>query len=69
MQTITKTGSEERKHTRSRNKIKQEIDDREWENMRNRNKLYTNINTGIYMKHKEALIKLKTLFIKRRKHT
>ena len=62
----TKTGSEERKDTRSRNyKIKQETEHREWENMRHQKKSYTNINIWIDMKHKEVLIKLKTLFIKR----
>ena len=56
----TKTGSEEWNY-----KIKQETEHREWKKMRHRNKSYTNINTGINMKHKEVIIKLKTPFIKR----
>ena len=52
VQTITKTGSEERKHTRSRAyKIKQETEHREWENKRDR-------NNRTY-KHKEVIINWK----------
>ena len=34
--------------------------------MKHRNRSNTNINTGIDLKHKEVIIKLKTLFTKRR---
>ena len=66
----SQTGSEERKHTRNNDyKLKRKPNTGSGKTCDTETTTHTNIDTRIYKKHEEEIIKLKSLLIKRWKNT